>query len=356
MLVLDEAQQLRACVCLVDNSVANVRAIEAGSKHARTAKPEASDDLGARLRVGGCSERDARDLRIALVQQRQLQILGAKIVPPLRHAVRFVGRKQRQLRAVGQLEAARGGQALGRDVEHVELAGEERALGGPRRIGVEGRVEERCAHAQLGQCRDLILHQRDQRRDHDASPLPDERWNLIAQRFATAGRHQHQRIAPRHDMVDDLALRVAECGVAKGVAQHFDRTREIRVHGAQSKGEMAAASPARKRATAAPRFSQISVWPDLPLESYPSGVRQQRRATCPQSAPRNTRLAGSESCIRRARFATRDPYLIVAAPTLQATSSCEPVPPEQPIAPISLPPSTRGMPPREAMIPSRVSR
>ena len=49
-------------------------------------------------------------------------------------------------------------------------------------------------------------------------------------------------------------------------------------------------------------------------------------------------------------------YLMVAAPTLQATSSCEPVPPEQPIAPISLPPSTSGMPPREAMTPSRVRR
>ena len=44
---------------------------------------------------------------------------------------------------------------------------------------------------------------------------------------------------------------------------------------------------------------------------------------------------------------------MVAAPTLQATSSCEPVPPEQPIAPMSLPvlhqrdPAARGDDPIE---------
>jgi plasmid stabilization system protein ParE len=48
--------------------------------------------------------------------------------------------------------------------------------------------------------------------------------------------------------------------------------------------------------------------------------------------------------------------LMVAAPAVHTTSSCEPVPPEQPIAPIILPPSTSGMPPREAMMSSRVSR
>ncbi len=45
-----------------------------------------------------------------------------------------------------------------------------------------------------------------------------------------------------------------------------------------------------------------------------------------------------------------------SAPALQTTSSCEPVPPEQPMAPTSLPPSRMGMPPRDAMTSSRVRR
>ena len=50
----------------------------------------------------------------------------------------------------------------------------------------------------------------------------------------------------------------------------------------------------------------------------------------------------------------RDYLLIVAAPALQPTSSCEPVPPEHPMAPISFPSSTSGMPPREAITSSSV--
>jgi hypothetical protein len=45
---------------------------------------------------------------------------------------------------------------------------------------------------------------------------------------------------------------------------------------------------------------------------------------------------------------------MAATPALQATSSCEPVPPEQPIAPMSFPPSTSGIPPREPITPSSV--
>jgi hypothetical protein len=47
--------------------------------------------------------------------------------------------------------------------------------------------------------------------------------------------------------------------------------------------------------------------------------------------------------------------LMVAAPALQTTSSCEPVAPEQPIAPMSLPSSISGIPPREATMSSRVA-
>lgn len=47
-------------------------------------------------------------------------------------------------------------------------------------------------------------------------------------------------------------------------------------------------------------------------------------------------------------------HLITAAPTFATTSSWEPAPPETPIAPMSFPFSTSGIPPREAMTPSSV--
>jgi hypothetical protein len=52
----------------------------------------------------------------------------------------------------------------------------------------------------------------------------------------------------------------------------------------------------------------------------------------------------------------RERYLIVAAPAMHTTSSCEPVAPEQPIAPMILSFSIRGIPPREATISSIVVR
>ena len=42
---------------------------------------------------------------------------------------------------------------------------------------------------------DLILHQRDQRRHDDADARPHERGDLVAERLAAAGRHQHERVA-----------------------------------------------------------------------------------------------------------------------------------------------------------------
>ena len=106
----------------------------------------------------------------ALVQQRQLQVLGAEVVAPLRHAVRLVDGEQRDARAAEEVEAARRGQALGRDVQQVELAREQCALGGAGGLRVQRRVEKRRAHAELRQRGDLVLHQRDERRHDDAVP------------------------------------------------------------------------------------------------------------------------------------------------------------------------------------------
>src|SRR6185437_4716873 len=40
-------------------------------------------------------------------------------------------------------------------------------------------------------------------------------------------------------------------------------------------------------------------------------------------------------------------YFSAATPACEIVSSCEPLPPETPMAPMSLPPTTSGLPPRE---------
>ena len=45
--------------------------------------------------------------------------------------------------------------------------------------------------------------------------------NLVAQRLAAAGRHEHQRVAAADDVIDDLLLLAAERVVAEDPAQRL---------------------------------------------------------------------------------------------------------------------------------------
>ena len=47
------------------------------------------------------------------------------------------------------------------------------------------------------------------------TPVAHERGDLVAQRLAAAGRHQHERVAAGDDMLDDLLLAAPERGVAE---------------------------------------------------------------------------------------------------------------------------------------------
>ena len=153
----------------------------------------------------------------------QADIFRTEIVPPLRHAMRLVDRKQRDIGLAEQGEAARRQQPLRRDVEQVEIAGEQPPLDFRGFLERQRRVQHRRVDAGLEQARDLVAHQRDQRRDHDAAAFAQQRRQLIAQRLAAAGRHQHQAIAAIGDMPDDLFLRAAKGRQAEHGIQHGQR-------------------------------------------------------------------------------------------------------------------------------------
>ena len=153
-------------------------------------------------------------------------------------------RTARAARCAEQLEEARRQQALGRDVEQVELAARARARSTSRRLGAaQRRVEERRAHAELGERRDLVLHQRDQRRDHDADAVAQQRGNLVAQRLAAAGGHQHQRVAAAGDVLDDLGLLPAKGRIAEDFFENLTCVQRSR------------RCPGRRRCTSSPARS-----------------------------------------------------------------------------------------------------
>ena len=135
---------------------------------------EPGGDLG--VGRGRSPSRSARCAarRPALVQHRQRQVVGPEVVAPLGDAVRLVDREQRDLargRAAASSPSTR--ERLRRQVEQVELA----ARGTPPRPSrrsskswVELRNPARTPSAR--QRVDLVLHQRDQRRDRPPRRRP----------------------------------------------------------------------------------------------------------------------------------------------------------------------------------------
>ena len=89
------------------------------------------------------------------------------------------------------------------------------------RLASQGRIEKGGRNAQFVQCADLVLHQRNQRRDDQRRTVAQQRGYLVAQRLAAAGGHQHQRIAAGQHRVDGGALLTAKLVVAEDSAQEI---------------------------------------------------------------------------------------------------------------------------------------
>jgi len=173
------------------------------------------DDFIARAGVSGRRECNAWHLREALMQDRQLTVFRTKIMAPLRHAVRLVDCEQRDFSTFQQAQEAPCQQPFRRDVEQIQFARQQLPLDLALILGAQAGIEVGGGDASLAQCVDLILHQRDQRRHHDAGTLSLQRGDLIAQRLAAAGRHQHQRITAFAYTLDDRLLLAAETGITE---------------------------------------------------------------------------------------------------------------------------------------------
>ena len=218
-----QVQQLPARLVLQHDPVGDVWPVEAGDEVARATQVEPGGDLGP----GGVGRRrgqgDPRHVRPPLVQRGQFEVIGPEVVPPLGHAVRLVDREQRDPAAIEQPHRRFGPQPLRRQVEQVQLAGQERRLDPPPLARLLGRVEEPGPHALRGQRVHLVLHQRDERGDDHAGAVPDERRDLVAQRLAAAGRHEHERVPAAGNVVDDLPLPAPERLVPEHAPQDLQR-------------------------------------------------------------------------------------------------------------------------------------
>ena len=112
-------------------------------------------------------------------------VVGPEIVSPLRDAVRFVDGDQRRLALRQHLRKAAHPQALRRDEQELQLAVQiiDASLA---RDAARSRPEwmRSTAKPSSFSLADLVLHQRDQRADHQRRAAPRDSRQLVAQRLA----------------------------------------------------------------------------------------------------------------------------------------------------------------------------
>ena len=159
------------------------------------AQAEPADDLVPHRLGGGRRQRQPHRHLERIRLRAQPHVVGAEVVPPLADQVRLVDGEQARLRAPQRLARLPVGELLRREEdERVRLGGRGQRGGVLARRLV--RVEHDRVEAGGAQMRELVVLQRDQRRDDDRRPGPEQPGELVDRRLPAAGRQHRKDVAP----------------------------------------------------------------------------------------------------------------------------------------------------------------
>ena len=190
----------------IDDRKREVRPFESGDVEIHLRPVQLSADVVADLRRGGRGE--GADLRnpVRIKHFAEPPVGGTEIVPPLADAVRLVDDHDRGRRGGEEAAEEIRVEPFRRDIEKLDFSACRR-IGRPRLFGEWDRaVDEGGRDVFFQQRIDLVLHQRDERRNHDAVTRTHEDRQLVAERFSGAGRHDDAEVAPGEDLFDHLLL------------------------------------------------------------------------------------------------------------------------------------------------------
>src|SRR5262249_41146477 len=167
-------------------------------------------------------QRQHRDRAQFLFEALQLAVRRPEVVAPVADAMRLVDDDERD-RAPGDDVAKRSLERLGRQVDQLELAAAQLTETRLPLFPLERRVDERGAKSQTHERIDLILHERDERRQDEHCSRQDLGWNLKSDRLAGAGRHDPDAIAAAQHGVDEMPLARTEFAIAEDTFQDLLR-------------------------------------------------------------------------------------------------------------------------------------
>ena len=295
----EKMPQLLQRALLRDDAVEQVRSVVPRGENPRFRQPQLCDDVAPRRAVRGRGQRHDGHPWEALFEDRELLVLLAEIVPPLRDAVRLVNGKKGEASVRQQLQTTRCHQPLRRDIEEIEGGVPNSALDRGSLGRRQPRVEGRRAHPRLAQSVNLVLHQRDQRGYHDADARTQQRRDLVTHRLAAAGRHQHDGVAAGNDVLDDRELLAAEAVEPENLAEHsLGASCALAVH-RQIRSVVSGVGPVRNEIAGITRNTLSA-----PNQRYPSCRWAPRGRS--QRGPRHLRQLQRTKHCRRFRRGPRD--------------------------------------------------
>jgi hypothetical protein len=202
----EESAELVLRAALLENLVADIRPVKTRDVPNRVLQPQHPHHVFPGLRIGCRRQGNQGHAREMVPEGTKLRVLRTEVMTPLRHAMCLVDGDQSDSDPSKPLDEAGIHQPFGRHVKQVEFIVAQPLQDvlclARRKTG----VIESSAYAVSRQCIDLVFHERDQWRYHQCHARTMQSRELIAKRFAAAGRHQDKRVATCNKILDDRLL------------------------------------------------------------------------------------------------------------------------------------------------------
>ena len=187
-----------------------------GTRHngARFGPSQVGTNIAHHLGRGRSGQRQHGHAWQQLAYLRYLQIGRAEVVAPLRDAVGLVHGQEADLHLAQLHLEYLGGQTLGRNVKEFVRAKDGVVQMAQHFVTALARIDGCCRDAARAEVGHLVLHQRNERRDHNANALQGQCGHLEGDTLATTRRHEAQGVVASQHTLDNLLLDAAKLLVA----------------------------------------------------------------------------------------------------------------------------------------------
>ena len=199
--------------------IGEVFPVERTHEHTGVLQAQFTDDIILHGTGGSRGHRDHRDVRPGLLDHPEFPVLGTEVMTPPGDTVRLVDRNKRKGETLQHPDKPVADEALGRDIEQVDPPVSKSSL--HISFFLRGLItrDGRRTYPFLAKVVHLILHERDERRDHHPQGIGVHRKDLVTERFSPAGCLEEQHITPQVQRRYRLSLLREKGGVAPVVPE-----------------------------------------------------------------------------------------------------------------------------------------